>query len=107
LRVERLGCRKEGILEDTREARLVEGHDVDAVALVLLDDVGGVVVGVEGVHQDERYVDVVCAIEVLDLADGEVEEGHAITNFNDGFRANTTHRCTKTTVELDNSELLE
>jgi hypothetical protein len=45
------------------------------VSLVLLDDVCGVLVSVEGVHQDEGDVDVVGAVEELDLTDGQAEEG--------------------------------
>jgi hypothetical protein len=52
---------------------LVEGEDVNVVTLVLLDDVCRVLVGVEGVHQDEGDVDVVGAVEELDLTDGQVE----------------------------------
>jgi hypothetical protein len=54
---------------------LVEGEDVDVVTLVLLDDVGRVLVGVEGVHEHEGDVDVVRAVEELDLTDGQVEGG--------------------------------
>jgi hypothetical protein len=57
---------------------LVEGEDVDVVTLVLLDDVGRVLVGVEGVHEHEGDVDVVRAVEELDLTDGQVEEGHDV-----------------------------
>ena len=42
LRVGRLGSGEERVLEDTGVSGLVEGHDVDVVALVLLDDVGSV-----------------------------------------------------------------
>lgn len=39
------------------------------MALKLLDNGGGIVVGVERVHEEERNVDVVGAVQVLDLAD--------------------------------------
>jgi len=107
LRVGVLGSGEEGVLKNTGELGLVEGEDVDVVALVFLDDVGGVLVGVEGVHQDEGHVDIVGAVEVLDLADGEIEEGHAIADLNDGFGTNTAHGGTKTTVQLEDSELVE
>lgn len=45
------GNGKLGILEDSGVAGLVEGEDIDVVALVLLDDGCGVVVGVERVHE--------------------------------------------------------
>ena len=77
------------------------------MALVLLDDGLGVLVGVEGVHEDEGDVDVVGAVEVLDLADREVEEGHAVADLDDGLGTDATHGGTETTVELDNSQLVQ
>lgn len=77
------------------------------MALVLLDDGSGIIVGVERVHQDEGNVDVVCAVEVLDLADRQVEEGHAVTDLNDGLGSNAAHRGTETSVELEDGELAQ
>jgi len=107
LRVGRLGGGEERVLEDTGVSGLVEGHDIDVVTLVLLDDVGGVGVGVERVHQDEGNVDAVGAVEVLDLSDRKVEERHTVTNLNDRLGANTAHGGTETTVELEDSELVQ
>lgn len=105
--VEALGSGQERVLDDPGVARLVEGDDVDVVTLVLLDDGLGVLVGVEGVHEDEGNIDIIGAVQVLDLTHGQVEEGHALTNLNDRLGANATHRGTKTTVQLDNSQLVE
>jgi hypothetical protein len=44
---------------------------------------------------------------VLDLADRKVEEGHALANLNDRLGANTAHGGAKTTVELEDSKLVE
>ena len=77
------------------------------MAFVFLDDVGSVFVGVERVHEDKGYVDVVGAVEVLDLTDGKIKEGHAVTDFDDGFGSDAAHGGTKTTVELDNSEFVQ
>ena len=77
------------------------------MALVLLDDILGIVVGVEGVHQDEWNIDIICAVEVFDLPDREIEEGHAITDFDHRFGTNTTHRSTETAIELENSKLVQ
>lgn len=77
------------------------------MAVILLDNVGSVVVGVERVHEKERDVDFVRLIEELDLTDGEIEEGHSITNFNDRLGADATHGSTKTTIELENGKLAE
>lgn len=102
-----LGSGEERVLEDTGVAGLVEGHDIDVVALVLLDDGLGVGVGVERVHQDERHVNVVGAVEVLDLADGEIQEGHAVTDLNDGLGTDAAHGGTETTIKLDDGQLVE
>ena len=57
--------------------------------LVFLDDALGVVVGVERVHENEGHIDLVHLIQVLDLAHGEVEESHTLTNFNGRFGRTT------------------
>lgn len=106
-RVVVLGDGKERVLVDSGVSRLVEGKDIDVVALVLLDDGSGVVVCVERVHENEGDVDIVCAVEILDLSHGKVEEGHAITDFDDGLGTDATHGGSQTTVELENSELVE
>ena len=105
--VEALGGGEQRVLDDTGVTGLVEGDDVDVVTLVLLDDGLGVLVGVEGVHKNERNVDVVGTVEVLDLAHRQVEEGHALTDFNNRLGTNATHRGTQTAIELDNSQLVE
>lgn len=107
LGVEALGCRKQGILQHTGVTRLVECDDVNVVALVLLDDVLGVIVGVEGVHENERDIDVVCAVEIFNLADRQVKERHAFTDFDNGLGADAAHGCSETTIELENGELVE
>jgi hypothetical protein len=86
---------------------LVEGQDIDVVSLVFLDDVLGVIVRVEGVHENEGNIDVVCAVEVFNLSDGEIEEGHAITDFDNGLGTNAAHGCSKTTIELEDSKLAQ
>lgn len=106
-RVVRLWCWEQRILENSGVSRLVEGQDIDVVALVFLDDILGIIVGVEGVHENKWDVDVVCAVKVFDLSDGKIKEGHAITDFDNGLGANTAHGCTKTTVELENSKLAQ
>ena len=105
--VKALGSGEERVLDDTRVAGLVEGDDVDVVALVLLDDGLGVLVGVERVHQNEGHVDVVGTVQVLNLTNGQIQEGHAFTDFNDGLGAHATHGGTKTTVELDDGQLVQ
>jgi hypothetical protein len=107
LRSGRLGGGEKRVLEDTGVFGLVEGHNVNVVALVLLDDVGSVRVRVERVHQHKGHIDAVGAVEVLDLSDRKVEEGHAVTDLDDRLGTNTTHGRTKTTVELEDGELVE
>ena len=77
------------------------------MALVLLDNGSSVIISVEGVHENERDVDIVGAVEVFDLSDGKIEEGHAVSDLNDGLGTNTAHGSTKTTIELDDCELVE
>lgn len=59
------------------------------MVLVLLNDALGILVGVERVHEDEGYVDFVLLVQVFDLSDGEVEEGHPFTDFDSGFGCTT------------------
>lgn len=105
--IKALGDGQVGVLEDSGEPGLVEGLDVDLVALVLLDDGLGVVVGVERVHQNEGHVHVVLSVEVLNLSDREIEERLAVSHLNDGLGADTAHGGTETTVELEDSQLVE
>ena len=73
-RFERLWCWEQRVFKNPGIPRLVEGHDVDVVALVFLDDVLGVIVGIEGVHENKGNIDVVGAVEVFDLSNGKIEE---------------------------------
>lgn len=68
------GAWEKRLLVDSRVSRLLEGEDVDVVVLVLLDDSRSVLVGVERVHEDERHVDVVLGVEVLESANTRVME---------------------------------
>jgi len=86
---------------------LVECQDIDIVALVFLDDVLGVIIRVEGVHKNEWDVDIICAVEVFDLSDRQIEEGHAVTDFDDGFGTNAAHGCTETSIELENGKFVQ
>lgn len=43
----------------------------------------------------------------LDLPDAQVEESHALSDFDDGLGSDATHRGTETTIELENGELVE
>lgn len=105
--IERLWGWEKRILQDSGIAGLVEGHDINVVTLVLLDDVLGVIISVEGVHEDEWHIDIISSVEVFDLADGKVQERHAITDFNDRLWSNATHRGTQATIELENSKLVQ
>ena len=100
-------ARKEGLLVDTGVTRLVERGNADLLVGVLLDDAEGVVVGVERGHENEGHVDSAGSVEVLDLSDGEIEEGHVVLDLEGTLRAGHAHRCTKTTVDLENGEFVE
>lgn len=99
--------REQRILEDSRISRLVERQDVDVVTFIFLDDILGVLVGIERVHEDERHVHIVGAVEIFDLSYREIEKRHALTNLNDGLRTNASHGRAKTTIQFENSELVE
>ena len=43
--------------------------------------------GVERCHEDERYVNLMCCIQVLDLLHNKVQEGHPIFYLERAFRA--------------------
>lgn len=77
------------------------------MVLVLLDDAGSVVIGVERVHENEGDVDVELLVEVLDLAHRQVEEGHALAHLDDRLGSNTAHGSTETTIELEDGKLVE
>ena len=52
---------------DPGVSRLVEGQDSDPEPCVLPDQLEGLLVGVEGVHEDERNVGVVAFVQPFDL----------------------------------------
>lgn len=106
-RVRVLGDWQKRVLVDSGVSRLVEGEDIDVVSLVFLDDGRGIVVGVERVHEDEGDIDIVGSVEEFNLSHGQVEERHAISDFDDGLGTDATHGGTETTVELQDGELVE
>jgi hypothetical protein len=118
----RLGNGEKRLLVNSGVSRLVESQNVDVVVLVFLDNSSSVIIGVERVHEDERNIDTVSRVEVLfrqpllhfdkvdthlNLPNGQVKESHALPNFNDGLGSNTTHGSTETTVQLQDSKLVE
>ena len=81
----RRGCGKKSFLQDTRVTRLIEGGDAELLICILLDDAQGVIVCVERGHEDERNVDMVGGVEVLNLAHGQIQERHVVLHFEGGF----------------------
>ena len=73
-----LGAGQEGLLEDARVPRLVECRDADLLVGILFDDAECVLVCIERGHEDERDIDLVGGVEVFNLSDGQIEEGHVI-----------------------------
>ena len=69
-----LGDGGHGLLADAGVAALVEGADGDVEAGVLPDDLHGVLVRVEAVHEDEGHVGVVLLVEELNLLHRQVQE---------------------------------
>ena len=70
----RLGDRGHGLLADAGVAALVEGADGDVEAGVLPDDLHGVLVRVEAVHEDEGHVGGILLVKVLYLLHRQVQE---------------------------------
>ena len=85
-----LRAREESFFVDTRVAGLVEGGDADLLISVLFDDAQGIVVSVEGSHKNEGDIDAVGGVEVFDLTDGEIEEGHVILDLESTLRTGHT-----------------
>jgi hypothetical protein len=65
-------------------------------------------VSLEGVQIDDREIHAVQRVQILDLADGEVEERKAVSDFDctlwDGVAA---HRGAQPTVQSNNDEFVE
>lgn len=103
--IEGVRDRQKRVLEDSWESGLVEGSHSDSVALVLLDDLGGVSISVERVHQKKWHVGIVFSVQVLNLSNRQVQEGVTVSHFNDRLWANATHGGTQTTVQLQDGQL--
>ena len=69
-----LGYRHQALPVDAGVARLVEGGDGDVEAGILPDDLHGVLVRVEAVHEDEGHVGGVLLVEELYLLHCQVQE---------------------------------
>ena len=85
---------EQGLLEDARVPRLIEGGDAKLLVGVLLDDAKRVLVCVERRHQNERDVNTLGGVEVLDLADSKIEESHIVFDLKCALR--TGHTCRRT-----------
>lgn len=46
-------------------------------------------------------------VEVLDLADAQIQEGHSLSDFNDRLWADASHSSTETTVQLEHCKLAQ
>ena len=91
---------KEGVFEDTGIAGLIEGGNTELLVCILFDDAEGVLMGIEGGHENERDVDAVGGVEMLDLTDGEIKEGHVVLDF-EGTLC-TGHSCDNRREQTDN-----
>src|SRR6266852_1576061 len=74
----RLRRGKKRLFEDTRVSRLIERGDPELLICVLLDDAKCVLMRVKRGHQNERDIDPMRRVEMLNLAHGKVEEGHVV-----------------------------
>lgn len=66
---------------------MVKGRDTQLLISVFLDDAQSVVMGVKRSHEDERDIDFVRRVQMLNLSHGEVEERHIVLDFERAFRA--------------------
>ena len=73
-----MGTWEESLLEDSRISGLVEGGDTKLLVRILLDDSEGVLVGVERSHEDERDIHFIVGVQMFDLTNGQIEEGHIV-----------------------------
>ena len=80
-------AREKSLLEDSRVSGLVEGGDAKLLVGILLNDSEGILVGVERSHEDEGNVHLVSGVQMLDLANGQVEECHVIFDLQSALRA--------------------
>ena len=85
--VSTMGARKKGFLEDSWIPGLIEGGDAKLLVGILLDNSEGILVGVERSHEDEGDIHLVGGVQMFDLADGQVEEGHIIFDLESALRA--------------------
>lgn len=60
---------------------MIEGGDAELLVCVFLDDAEGIVMGVEGRHEDERNIHAVGGVKMLNLTDCEIKEGHVVLDF--------------------------
>ena len=70
------GAWEESFLEDSRISGLVEGGDAKLLVGIFLDNSEGILVGVERSHEDKGDIHPVGGVQMFDLTDGQVEEGH-------------------------------
>jgi hypothetical protein len=98
---------KKSLLVDSRVTRLIEGGDAQLLIGILLDDPEGIFVSIEGCHQDKRDIDVVGGIEMFDLTNSQVEEGHVVLDFEGTLRPCHSHRGSQPAIDLENGQLVE
>src|SRR6266446_1087622 len=117
---------KQGLFEDAWIPRLIEGGDSELLICVLLNDSKRILMRIERGHEDEWNIDTLGGVEVLDLADGKIEECHVIFDLECTLR--TSHTCrwhrvqtrrfnkerqmhthggTEATIDLENGQLVE
>ena len=84
---------EQGLLEDARITRLIEGSDSELLIGVFLDDAKRVLMRIERGHKDERDIDTLGGVEMLDLAHGKIEESHVVFDLKRALR--TSHTCRK------------
>ena|SRR6267154_6908801 len=86
----RLRRGKKRLLEDTRVPRLIERGDPELLICILLNDAECVFMRVKRGHQNERDIDTMRRVEMLNLAHGKVEKGHVVLDLKRRLRPGHT-----------------
>ena len=86
---------------------LIESVDLDLDVIVLVDDLLGLLVRVERVHENKWHIGVEHQVDGLQLLDGQVEKSEIVSHSDRALGSLTAHGGSQTSVELDNDELVQ
>ena len=70
---------------------LVEHFNIDLAVVVFTENFLGIILGVEGVHENQWDVDIVGFVQMLDLLHGQIEKVETRSDRNKGLGSGTSH----------------